>query len=462
MKRRQFMTALALAAGGIMLPGTHRSARATFGAAPKRVIFLMTQHGTWYPNWAFNPAGLPADQSWTFELGGMEVQEMSPALAPLHPFRDRLTIIDGLALASGDADPATVLRHEIGQAQVLSGAFVEMLAGAPLAAAPTIDQIIADHIARPDRLRSIEIGIGQPPFTINYRDRLQMLPAENRPEVVWERLFGSVGGGANSALSGEQAAVMSRVHARYAELAPRLGSEDRAKLELHRDLVSDLDTRLAGLFAAECEAPDKPGVTMDYSESFSLNVEMLRAAMACDLVRVATVHFGDVPAELLGYEGIDVHDELAHQVYEDPAAAEAMTAWTTYHASQMAELMAALDSVPEDGGTMLDHTLLVWAGELGDGAHGMDKWPCVLAGGQAWPGGRLIHHPRDLPFDTWSWDGQNLPATGRPHQQLLNSIARAFEVQDETGEAWQAPLREIVDGQGQRIDCTGVVEGLFT
>lgn len=112
MRRRQFLTALALGSAGVLLPPLHRRARAELDTAPRRVIFMMTQHGTWYPNWAFNPAGLPEDQSWSFGLGATSVDELSPALAPLHAFRDRLTILDGLALASGDADPATALRHD--------------------------------------------------------------------------------------------------------------------------------------------------------------------------------------------------------------------------------------------------------------------------------------------------------------------------------------------------------------
>lgn len=461
MRRRHFLSTLALASAGLLLPPLQRRVEASYGAAPKRLIFMTTQHGVWYPNWAFNPAGLPEDSSWSVDLAGTTVEEFSPSLAPLHPFREQLTILDGLSLASGDVDPATALRHEIGEAQALSGDLVEMVAGAPLASAPTLDQLIADHIARPDRLRSIEIGIGQPPFSINYRDRVQPLPAETRPERVWDRLFGSLGGQQASPLRTEQAAVMQRVNARYAELAPRLDPDARAKLELHRELLDELDGRLAGMLVAECEAPTRPELSFDYGESFSLNVQMLRAAMACDLVRVATFSLGTLPGEVLGYPGVDVHDELAHQVYVDESAAAAMTDYTAYHAAQLAELMAALDEVPEGEGTMLDNTLIVWIGELGDGAHGMDRWPCVLAGGRAWANGRLVHLPRDLPFEAWSWDGSTLPTMGRPHQRLLNSIARAFGLEDSSGAPWEAPLREIVDAQGRRLDCSGVIDELF-
>jgi hypothetical protein len=461
--RRTFLSALGLASASLVLPSLGRHARAGFGHAPKRVIFMMTQHGTWYPDWRFNPAGLPEDQSWVFDLGETTVQEFSPALAPLHAQRSKLTIIDGLSLASGDADPAGVLRHEIGQVHALSGGMVEIVAGVPLSSVPTLDQVIAGHIARPDRLRSIEIGIGEPPFTVNYRDRLQMLPAETRDQVIWERLFGLVNGGAGSAIVAEQAAIMDRVHERYAALAPRLSGEDKTKLEIHRDLVSDLDTKIEGLLATQCVTPELPGGVLDYVQSFTANVQMLRAAMSCDLVRVATLHLGDIPAELLGYPGVDLHVDEAHQVYVEPSAQQAMTEWTTFHASQLAELMTAFDAVPEGEGTMLDNTLIVWVGELGDGAHGFDKWPCVLAGGQAWLGGRLIHHPRDLPFRTWAWDGNYLPTTGRPHQELLNSIARAFQIPGADGaEHWRAPLLDFQDREGHEIDSSGVIEGLFS
>ncbi|MEM9460126.1 MAG: DUF1552 domain-containing protein [Myxococcota bacterium] len=462
MNRRTFLSALGLTSGALMLPSLGRRASAALGDVPKRVIFLMTQHGTWYPDWAFNPGGLPDDQNWTLDLSGTTPDEWSQALLPLYPMRDKVTIVDGVSLASGEADPAGILRHEIGQVHCLSGAMVELVSGVPVSSVPTIDQIIANQIARPDRLRSIEIGIGEPPFIVNYRDRLQLLPAENRAEAVWEQLFGLVGGGASS-LIGEQSAIMDRVHERYTALAPRLSSEDRAKVELHRDLVADLDAKIEGMLDANCTAPATPGMELGYAESFTANVEMLRVAMSCDLVRVATIHLGDIPSDLIGYPGANLHDDYAHRVYLDPGAAQAMTDWTAYHSTQLAELMSAFDAVPEGEGTMLDNTLIVWVGELGDGAHGFDKWPCVLAGGEAWRNGRLLHYPRDLPFRTWSWDENYLPTTGRPHQELLNSIARAFEVPGTDGAGyWRAPLLSISDSEGNTIDCGGVLEGLFS
>ena len=91
--------------------------------------------------------------------------------------------------------------------------------------------------------------------------------------------------------------------------------------------------------------------------------------------------------------GKDIHDEYAHNIYHSQDAQHAMTHYTELHAQHFASILRALDSVPEGNGTMLDNTLCLWAVEVADGAHGFDRWPAVLAGGQGMDG-RYMHYPR--------------------------------------------------------------------
>ncbi len=462
--RRHFLAALGLGAGSLCLPSLGRRVSAHAGTPPSRLIVMFTQHGTWHDGWAMNPAGLPDDQAWVHELADTTVEEFSPALAPLHPFRDRIAVVDGLAMLSGDADPAAVLRHEIGQAQALTGEMVKIVGGIPLGGAPSIDQIVADHIARPDRLRSIEIGVGEPPFSINYRDDRQQLPFEGRPSVVFDRLFGLVNGGSGaSGVLAEQGSLLDEAAGRFDALAARLDAEDRHKLELHRDLVREVETRVQGLRSVSCEAGSRPGGAGDYDEDFSASVRMLVSAMSCDIVRVATLHLGDVPAERLGLPGVHVHDDHAHNIWNDPTSAQVMTDWGAYHSTQLAELLAALDAIPEGDGTMLDDTLVVWVSELADGAHGFKDWPVVLAGSRALRSGRVVHYPADAPYVHWRWDGVKAPGGGVPHQKLLTTVARAFGVTDAQGDPLTGmPVTEVASNvDDSSIDCTGVLEELL-
>lgn len=461
------MAGAGLAAGSLFLPSLTRHAHGALGDAPKRLIVVVSQHGGWMPTWAFNPAGNPGDAVWEQSLSGMTAEEFSPSLLPLHPWRERMVAIEGLSMVSGDIDPAGVLRHEIGQIHTLTGDEVEMVSGLPIGKSPSIDQRVAEHIARPDRMRSVELSIGGQSPVVNYRGRHQPLLGEFRMPVVHERLFGLVNGGAMGPDTlREQGELLASVGARYEALATRLSADDRHKLDVHRDLLRDLDQQIAGLMNATCDVPAAPGggdAEGEYAADFTAAATMLTGAMACDLLRVATINLATLPAAALGINGDDIHDAYAHELARSEEAVGVMTSYYAYHAAQVAELMSLLDAVPEDGGTMLDHTLVLWTSELADGVHGFDRMPVVLLGGQAWATGRYLHYPSDTPYEAWVWDGVRRSSAGRPHQKLLSSVLRAFDVPDpETGEAWAAmPIRELRGTGGLPIDCTGVLDELL-
>jgi hypothetical protein len=215
------------------------------------------------------------------------------------------------------------------------------------------------------------------------------------------------------------------------------------------------------MLQAQCAAPAAPPQTQGYATDATTFVQLLSAAFSCDLVRVATLHFGDIPGADLGHAGVGVHDEFAHAIWDDAGAAEVMTRYTAYHAAQLAELLAALDAIPEGNGTMLDNTTCLWVSEIAEGAHAFERWPVVVAGGRGLKLGRYVHYPSSTPFAGWWWDGTKLPAMGVPHQKLLTTVGRALGATEPDGSALSAmPVREVVGIDGTSIDCTGVLEEL--
>ena len=461
--RRRFLTGLGLASGSLFLPSLARRAGAELGDPPKRLIVFVTQHGAWMPSWAMNPANNPTDAVWTQDLTGLTQAEFSPSLAPLQPWADRMIAIEGLSMVSGDVDGSGVLRHEIGQIHTLTGNQVEMVSGLPVGKSASIDQLIANHIAPPDRLRSIELSVGDVAPVVNYRGRLQPLVGERATPVIYERLFGLVNNGAaGSDVLREQGEVLAQVDARYAALGGRLSADDRHKLDIHRDLLGDLRAQVEGLMDVSCELPVLDP-TLNYEVEWANVRTMLTTAMACDLVRVATINFSTLGGGQIDINGGDMHTDYAHQLATDPEAVRVMTDYSAYHAAQVAELLAALDAIPEGDGSMLDNTLVLWTSELADGVHGFDRMPVCLFGGQTWNMGRYIHYPSDTPYEAWVWDGARRASSGRPHQKLLSSVMRSFGVPDPvTGEEWGAmPVMELSGIGGAKIDCTGVLDELW-
>ncbi|MEM6292532.1 MAG: DUF1552 domain-containing protein [Myxococcota bacterium] len=455
---------MGLASGSLFLPSLTRFAQSAGGEPPRRLIIVMSQHGGWMPTWAMNPAGNPANALWEQDLNAMSANEFSPSLAPLHPWRDRMVAIEGLSMVSGDIDPAGVLRHEIGQIHTLTGNEVEMVSGLPIGKSPSIDQLIANHIARPDRLRSVELSVGGVSPVVNYRDRLQPLLGEENLVSVHDRLFGLVNGGSSGPQELQaQGGLLDTVRNRYDAMSTRLSSEDRQKLEIHRDLVRDLNQQIAGLMGATCDAPERIPTAGEYSGDWTTAATMVTSAMSCDLLRVATMNMNTIEGGDIGRPGANIHDSFAHELPRSEEAVQAMTEYYAYHSSQVAELLGMLDAVPEGNGTMLDHTLVLWTSELADGVHGFDQLPILMFGGSCWATGRYIHYPADTPYPAWVWDGVRRESSGRPHQLLLSTIMRAFGVPDpETGGDWNAmPIKELRAPDGTRIDCTGVLPELI-
>ena len=329
----------------------------------------------------------------------------------------------------------------------------------------SFDQVIADAIARPDRFRSLELGVGYvagSAQSIFYRDSGQLLPVENRPAVVWEKLFGLVnGGGMATGAAAGQSSVLDRVGKRYEAFSGRLSGADRQKIEQHRSMVRELETRVAGLINATCTPTGRPSGNVEeltFTQQHDYLRDMVAAAFACDLTRVAGINLGDIPAEELGYPGVAVHDEYAHNVHASQVAQQAMTEWSNFHAQQFASMLAALDAIPEGNGTMLDNTVCLWINEIGDGAHGFERWPCVVAGGSnlGMRLGQYLYYPSDTQVEGWWWDGTKLPTIARPHNKLLTSVQRAFGVTDSNGSlVSHTGIKEAFGTNDAKIDLGG-------
>ena len=453
--RRNFLTALGLGAGSLMLPSL---ARAADGDAPKRLLLLYSAQGTVPWNWSTNPTNSPTGSVWSAPTQGWAETDWSPILQPLHPWRDKVSVVEGLSLVSAEAD-GSAYRHERAQVHSLTGANVAWVAGFPYASAPTIDQLIANQIARPDRYRSIELsvsnGLAYDGYgSVIYAGRNQPLPPIDDPRKLWERLFGFTDTTGNPVFA-NQGSVLDAVAQRYDAVAARLSSEDRLKLEAHRDLVRSLEMQVQGLASASCSVPTKPTEYGSYDPDFLQHVQLATLALSCDLTRVVSIQMGQLQTQQLGAPPGDVHGEWAHGIYDNPTAAQVMTEYGRLHAAHFTQILAALDAIPEGSGTLLDNTLVLWMSEMADSWHGFDRYPVVVGGGGGiLKLGQWVHYPRDTPFAGLQYDPD--PSMGRPHQRLLTSVANGFGL----GLSGM-PVTEIRGDDGSKIDCTGVLPELM-
>lgn len=430
--RRRFLQALG--AGASLFPFVPLL-DAHAAAPPRRAVFFFTSNGTIRERW------LPKMSAGKLEL--------SPILAPLEKLKAKLLVVDGLAhkviLEKSDRSG-----HSAGMNTALTGRNNKIVDPAhplqSLATGVSVDQYLADKIGASTKLRSIECGVQVELYVkafagLSYRGALQPILPENSPYRVFDRLFRDVAGpGAGDPRGAEALAdrrrVIEAVSRDLDALQRRLPQADRAKLEAHVAALRAVDHGLttgAGITAGHaCTKPDL-GAPLDFWRNESipavakLHMDLIAMALACDLTRVATLQLGNAGAShrftwlgpefradpaLPNGDGAKGFHALAHRE-ADPESRAKLVKINTWYAQQFAYLLEKLDAIPEAGGTVLDHTAVVWVNELGTGGdHGHEKTPWVI-GGSA--GGFLK-------------TGQLLSFPGEPHNRLLLTLCHAMGV----------------------------------
>ena len=453
--RRQFLSALGAGAGASAVATTGLwGPRAWAGTAPKRFILLSSSHGTVYDYWKMRPRGRTDRGDWSEDLMGLSPDAFSRALAPLHPYRSRLQILDGLSMATAELD-ISGYRHEKGWLHAWTGDWVHFTGADLFSTGPSLDQIVAGAIARPDRLPSLELQVeeGRP---ICHAGHSQQLPLEGDPRAAFDRVFGLLN--STDPLLQAQGSILDFAIEEYKGLRGYLRPADRARLAAHFDLVRQLEQRLVGLSEATCDTGSLlglAGTSEGYDALFQSMADLVAAAFSCDLTRVATLSLGDLPSDDFGwgwYLSGDAHNDFAHRIFQDDESAQAMSDYTAAHAAQLAYLIGLLESIPDpEGGSLMDHTLIAWGSELGDGWHGYDRW-CALTAGGGW-------HLDTGTYRHWEFGGTPIALlTGRgriercglPHQHMLVDIAQAMGVGvDHIG------LDHVRSKAGATIDLTG-------
>ncbi len=464
--RRKLLAALGVGAGSLLLPPvlSRRGSRALADGPPPRIVFFFTMQGINYDTFHMRPDGLGEDSDWEVRLDGEESPVWSEILEPLEAIRDRVLVLDGLSVPTALAEENAVDPHAIGHVHTMScRPTIPVGAAGAVSSGPSIDQIIASGIRRPDRVPSLEYAVG--PLGVHrafFSQARSVLPAEQDPLRAWERLFAAEPSGNNSAVEEAQERVLQAVQQQYSALLPQLTGDDRRRLETHRDLVEDLQGRVRWIDATAC-APEPPDfdhdvvtnwVPEDYSDVMATFQGIVGGALACDVTRVVTLNAGDLPHHLCDAPPGDIHADYAHQIYDSPEAAQVMTNYARAHCAQFVDLVETLRAIPEGDGSLLDNTLVVWCSEVGDGAHDFERWPVVLAGGSAFDLGRYVRWAPRLPnpnrYPT------TRPLVGPGNGSLWVSICQALGLDiDSFG------LTSVTTADGVEVDLTGPLDRLL-
>lgn len=406
---------------------------------PRRLLIWFTPNGTVEEEW--RPTGGEHD----FVLGRI--------LEPLEPFRRHLLLFGpqtpsddprehvGISLRCTEDPPSG--GH--GLSMLLTGRPEVEVDGETWGGGESVDQYVARHVGAATRFPSLELGVrvqGGAASVGNrmiYRGAGSPVPPEGSPHAAFDRLFSDLAApsgapGPDDGVERRRArrrAVLDFAHGRFEALRPRLGREDRLRLDAHRESLSELQGRLLaapepGPSRAACRAPEMAGLPSNGWDEYDnmpqtgeLQMDLLAMAFACDLTRVASLQWNWAASNArFPWVGAgEWQHELSHEPRDDRDARDKLVRTHRWYAEQLASLLGRLDALPEGDGTVLDNTVVFWCNELSDGMyHTHQNMPFLLAGGA---GGHLR-------------TGRYVRYADRAHNDLLVSLCQAMGVDTET------------------------------
>jgi hypothetical protein len=410
--RRTFLrglgTAIALPTLEAMIPARAQAAgKAEF---PTRMAFIYIPNGVIQENW--NVKGKGKDY------------QFSSILKPLDKHRDDLLVFSGLAHDKAKANGDGAGDHARANATFLTGCQARKTSGADIKLGVSVDQIAAKKIGDQTRLASLELssdGVRLSgrcdsgyscayQFNLAWKNAATPMPPESNPKAVFDRLF--AGGSKKEIDENKQRreryrkSILDFALEDAKRLEKKLGYTDKRKLDEYLDSVRELEKRIEAMAKSNVKLPEgfsvPAGKPRDFGAHVRLMSDMMVLAFQTDSTRIASyllAHDGDNRS----YPHLGVrqgHHSISHHRNAKDKLAN-LTKINRYHCTLFAHFLDRLKGIKEGDGTLLDHSMVVYGGAIGDGnRHTHHDLPVVLAGrGNGMiETGRHVRYPTNTPM----------------------------------------------------------------
>jgi hypothetical protein len=334
--------------------------------------------------------------------------EFKPILKPLEPFKDQMVLVTNLTRSHPGSQ---VGDHAVSAAGFLTGVWPKRTEAEDVYANTSIDQVIARQIGQETPFPSLEVatedftgyvGACSPGFncaylnTISWRTPSTPLPMDINPRVVFERMFD---GGATAAQRAsrmrEQRSLLDSISEEASRLQRGLSAKDRGRVSDYLDNIREIERRLerAEAHAAGDVTFDAPvGVPDSFEEHVGLMFDLLALAYQADVTRVFSFMLSRELSQRT-YPQIGVteqHHSVSHHGNDAQKIAQNVKV-NTYHAMLFAKFIEKLRSTPDGDGSILDHSLIIYGGGMGNpNPHASDPLPVAAIGGAVGKGHRHI------------------------------------------------------------------------
>jgi len=409
--RRNFVRGLGLTTGaGLLAPMARHIIAEAQGAPLTNAIFILNQDKMGFGTETLE-RWVPHDSDLT------KAGALPDSFAPLAPWASEMLIMDRFK------NPFNVGQHGNGFATLSATSSTKVMdhqqseQAYPNPGGVTLDVLAGEYLSQGLPFRTVGLG-SQVPGTSSDANR-NPVPDFTNALHAYNAIFGSF----DVELTAEESlarleqrlSVLDRVGDDLSRMRSRLAGEERAKLDQFEGSVRELEHQIEALASAACAPPPAPAPAVWVEEGGKLVLQdpaeeasghhkgpanplyvptMMRiahAALTCHLTRVVVLRLQPLRHNwnFLG-NSRDKHD-TSHEGSLDAAANARLVDIDQYFAGHLADLLSALEMVPDAGGTMRDRALLTWMDEGGGRHHnGWDRHPVITVGNaQNWNTGRL-------------------------------------------------------------------------
>ncbi len=394
----------------VALPALEAMAPRLASQLPLRMAFFSIPNGVnntyWFPK----------------EVGADYV--LPKTLASLEPVKGDLLVLSGLAHDKAKANGDGPGDHARSNATYLTGCQARKTDGKDIRAGVSVDQLAAERLGAQTRLPSIELGCEKGAMagncdsgyscayssSISWKSSTMPLPKEINPRSVFTRLFGDPNQVAAERDRAKQAlyrrSVLDLVSDDAKSLDRELGLADRRKLEEYLEAVRSVERQIQSAErdgARRMPAVEAPeGIPAEFPAYVKLMMDLLVLAFQTDTTRIGTFVMANEGSNRTfpWIEVRDGHHSLSHHG-GNVEKTDKIQKIDQFYVEQFSYFVQKLKATPEGEGSLLDQSMIVYGGAIGDGnRHNHDELPILLAGkGQGTIAtGRHVRYPRGTPL----------------------------------------------------------------
>jgi hypothetical protein len=342
--------------------------------------------------------------------------EFMPILKSLEPFKDSLILVSNLTRSHPGSQ---VGDHAVSAAGFLTGVWPKRTEAEDVLANTTIDQVVAKKIGQDTPLPSLEVatedftgyvGGCSPGFSCAYLNTIcwstpsTPLPMEINPRAVFEHMFGEAGTAAQRlARTQKERSILDSVTEETGSLQRGLGSRDRARVSDYLDNIREIERRIQRTeehnrtAGATIDAP--AGIPESFEEHVGSMYDLMAVAYQADITRVCTFMLSrELSQRTYPQLGVtEQHHSVSHHTNDKVKIAKNVKI-NTYHVELFAKFLEKLRSTQDGDGSLLDHSIIIYGGGMGDpNGHNSDPLPLVAVGGGVGQGHRHIQLPARTP-----------------------------------------------------------------